>query len=439
MSIYNRAERIRDVIRYIKRFKNALMIIHFDEEIITSPFFSSHIRDISLIHQAGIRVAIIPGAKKRINTVLSDNQIPWKIINQTRITEENAMPLIKMAAFDVSNQVMTSLAGEGITAVIGNWVRARGMGVIQGIDFSTAGEIDKLATDAIKTVLDNGFIPIFPCIGWNSTGKPYNISSFHLASEIAIHLQAEKLFYITPDASLSQENCIIPETIGLSPEKIIPSLNLAELETLISANKQHKKDNPLLNLLELAKKSCQRGVTRVHLLNGTLEGTIPCEIFSDLGSGTMIYQSNYGCIRSMKQEDIPHVLSLIRPFVEEGILLPRSEELLLETFHDYIVYELDDGIRACAAFHQYDNQQGEIACVAVDPTCTHMGIGPKIISFLTSKAQEQGNKSVFVLTTKTADWFEKQGFIQDGIETLPNERREKWNNGRNSKLYRKTF
>ena len=64
MSIYNRAERIRDVIRYIKRFKNALMIIHFDEEIITSPFFSSHIRDISLIHQAGIRVAIIPGAKK---------------------------------------------------------------------------------------------------------------------------------------------------------------------------------------------------------------------------------------------------------------------------------------------------------------------------------------------------------------------------------------
>ena len=101
-----------------------------------------------------------------------------------------------MAAFDVSNQIMTAFAGERKTSVIGNWVRARGKGVIDGFDYGTSGEIEKLQTDSIKTVLDNGFIPIFPCIGWSIAGKPYNISSIELSQQIAINLNADKLFFL---------------------------------------------------------------------------------------------------------------------------------------------------------------------------------------------------------------------------------------------------
>jgi amino-acid N-acetyltransferase len=46
-----------------------------------------------------------------------------------------------MAAFDVSNRVMTMLSANGITAVIGNWVKARGIGVIEGVDFQSAGVV----------------------------------------------------------------------------------------------------------------------------------------------------------------------------------------------------------------------------------------------------------------------------------------------------------
>ena len=182
--IQEKAERIRDVIRYISKFKNAAVVIHLDDRIIDSPLFSSHIRDISLLHEAGLRVIIVPGAKERINTNLTEANIPWKIKNGSRITTEEAMPIIKDAAFDVSNIVMTSLAGQHLTAVIGNWVRARGRGVLEGIDYATAGEIDKIDVSTLETVLDSGFIPIFPCIGWSLNGKPYNISSNQLAAQI---------------------------------------------------------------------------------------------------------------------------------------------------------------------------------------------------------------------------------------------------------------
>src|SRR5574344_88937 len=234
--IHEKAERIRDVIRYIRRFKNAIVIIYLDDELIDSPLFSSHIRDICLIHEAGLQVIVVPGARKRINEVLSASHIQWKYQGNERITNAEAMPLIKMAAFDVSNQVMTALAGEKKTAVIGNWVRARGKGVINGVDYGTSGEIDKLQDESIRTVLNNGFIPIFPCIGWSVAGKPYNISSIQLAEQIAVHLQADKLFFVMPDAEINASNFTIPKNIGTSEDGEVPALNLDELELFVKEN-----------------------------------------------------------------------------------------------------------------------------------------------------------------------------------------------------------
>lgn len=503
--IQKKAKRIRDVIKYIKRFKNATIIIHMDDSIIDSPLFKEHIQDICLIHEAGLRVIIIPGAKKRIDEILANANIKWSYQNGIRITSQEAIPLVKMAAFDVSNKVMTALAGEGKTAVIGNWVRARSKGVINGIDFEASGEIDKLQDESINTVLENGFIPIFPCIGWSITGKPYNISSIFLAEQIAIHLKADKLFFLLPDAEITDKNFIIPESIGISTEGNVPALNLEELDLFVNTNERlevNSTDNSstnehlvvsnnsqistneqsvatqknmvvsnefpsnntknstehsvvslnsanersevysyvsretIISLLKIAKEACSAGVSRVHIIDSSYEGVLSCEIFSDLGSGTMIYSNGYGKIREMSHQDITTVLSLMQPFVDKGILLPRTEELLSATYSDYIVYEIDDSIRACAALHSYSDGQMEIAAVAVDETCAHIGIGPKMISFLIDKAKKLNAASVFVLTTQTVDWFEKLGFTASDISTLPEKRKELWSPKRGSKLMR---
>ncbi|MCR5605970.1 MAG: amino-acid N-acetyltransferase [Treponema sp.] len=438
-TIPEKAKHIRDVIRYIRRFKNAAVVIYIDDELLDSPLFTSHIRDICLIHEAGLQVLIVPGAKKRIDQVLTDANIPWKTVNNCRITDKSAMDLIKMAAFDVSNRIMTALAGEKLTAVIGNWVRARAKGVINGIDYSTSGEIDKLQDEAIRTVLSNGFIPIFPCIGWSLTGKPYNISSLHLAEQVASHMQADKLFFLIPSAEINDQQFNIPTGIGLSTEHCIPAMNLEELHSFLANNKITEKNKNIISLLKLSEQACLTGVSRVHILNGSIDGTLPCEIFSNLGSGTMIYKSNYGGIRAMKREDIPALLNLIRPFVKKGILLPRSEQNLQEQYQNYIVYELDGAICACAALIPYSDNQMEIAAVAVDESCAHIGIGPKMINYLTEQARFRNAKSVFVLTTQTSDWFEKLGFKNADISTLPDKRKEIWTPKRNSKVLRIEF
>lgn len=416
-----KAENVRDVIRYLQKFKNALVVIYLDDKTIESLLYSSHIRDIALLHEAGLQVVIIPGARSRIDEVLTSSKIDWCYHENTRVTTADAMPLIKMAAFDVSNTIMTSLAANSITAVIGNWVRSRGKGVIDGFDYGTAGEIDKLEVESIKTVLNHGFIPIFPCIGWNSIGHPYNISSMLLAQQVAVNLKADKLFYVTQGGGL------------YNADSNVPAMTLEEVDDFINQNTVNDETKAVL---QTAKDACQNGVTRVHLVDGAQDGVILTEIFSDLGSGTMIYTSNYGKIRPMEQTDIPSVLGIIGPFVKSGKLLSRTQQQLENTFGDYVVYSVDGGVHACAALHLYEDGQAEIAAVAVDEHFEHMGIGPKLIESLIAKAKSKNVKSVFIMTTQAADWFEKLGFEEDKIESLPEKRREMWTAQRNSKVFR---
>ena len=434
MTTSKKAENVRDVIRYLQKFKNALLVIYLDDKTISSPLFSSHIRDIALLHQAGLKVVLIPGARRRIDEVLNNAKIKWTHNEGIRVTTADAMPLIKMAAFDVSNTVMTSLAANNITAVIGNWVRARGKGVLGGFDYGTAGEIDKLETEAIRTVLNDGFIPIFPCIGWNAAGHPYNISSMLLAKQVAMNLKADKLFFMLFNEEICAQKYAIPDGFALSETGNIPAMNLEEVDHFIEKN--FTSGGEVKNILKAAQEACRAGVTRVHILNGNLDGVLHCEIFGGLGSGTMIYTGGYGKVRQMEQTDIPSVLAIMKPFVESGKLLPRTEAQLAEGLEDYIVYELDGGIHACAALHFYEDGQAEIAAVAVDENYAHMGIGPKLIDTLIGQAGEGGAESIFIMTTQTADWFEKLGFEEDTLDSIPEERRKLWDSRRGSKVFR---
>lgn len=436
-------ERIRDVIRYIKKFKGSTLVVRIDDDVVDSPLFASHMHDLALIRETGIRIVIVPGAANHIDRVLDSWKVEWRKIAGVRVTGEEGMNLVKMAAFDVSNRIMTRLSAERITAVIGNWVRARGRGVIDGVDYGSAGVVDKIQLDSLLAVLEDGFIPILPCVGWTAAGRPYNISSTELAVATAVALKADKLFFLGSGSTISVDDYDMPPGAALSPEGRMAAISAGEIPDFIRLNREVDKPNcppdELADLLERGGEACRQGVTRTHILDGDVDGVLPAEIFSDLGSGTMIYLDNYGAYRPMTRDDIPAVLSLMNPFVERGILLARSQEELELTFRDYVIYEIDGGIRACAALHGYAEGMAEIAGLAVDEAYNHMGIGPELMERLIAKAREAGNKAVFVLTTQTADWFERFGFIPAEISLLPAKRREKWSEKRGSRLLIRNF
>ncbi|MDR1932733.1 MAG: amino-acid N-acetyltransferase [Spirochaetales bacterium] len=428
-------ETIREVFQYLHRFAGKTFVIKIDYKIIEDPHFSILMADIARLHEVGVRVVLIPGAKERIDDILAVYRIEDRIIGGVRATSNEAIPFIKMAAFDVANRLMTCLSGSEINAVIGNWVRARGIGLVDGVDYQSAGLVERILTKEICNLTDDGFVPILPCIGWSPAGRPYNIASGELAVVTASRLGAEKLFFITADDGIFARDYAVPDGIPVAPTGRISNFSLTDLEVFFAAN----PGRPRPDLLEYARRACEAGVERVHILDGRKDGVLLKEIFSNLGSGTMVYSNRYSGIRPMRQNDISDVLRVMKPFVDQGILVSRTEETLAETFRDYIVFEVDGAIHASAALHRFPESLGEIAAIAVDENYSHLSVGPRLVDYLCELARKSGLTKVFVLTTRTTDWFLSLGFEEGDLSSLPEKKRSSYNLARKSRILVKSL
>jgi len=424
-------ETIRQAFGYINRFKNETFVIKIESSLISHLFFPILIKDIALLHHIGIKIVLVPGAKTRIDEVLSKEGIVCKTVDNVRISPPESIPFIKMAAFDVSNKIMTMLSESNTNAVIGNWVRARGIGVRNGIDFQSSGLVEKLQKAIVNNVLQEGLVPIFPNIGWNAQGKPYNLSSNELAFTVSNELRAAKLFFITDFGGIVAKDFIVPKGVYVSSDGFVSQLTVDEAKKFLDANTK-AQNKGVMELASMAYRACRNGVSRVHIIDGRVEGMILKEIFSNRGFGTMIYANQFENIRSMVHADIPEVLQLMQPSVDEGVLVSRTEQDMEDRLADYSVYEVDGTIHACGALHLFGNRHAEIAGVAVDETYTNLGIGRKLIEYLIAKAIRLKVRQVFVLTTQSADWFSQLGFTKASVNDLPKERRASYNMKRNS-------
>lgn len=445
---------IREVFHYQSRFEGSTMVFKIDFPLTKDPNFPGLVKDLALLAKTGFKIIIVPGVKENIDAVLKQQNIDSNYVSGAtggdciaedfpiRVTTQEAIPFVEMAAFDAASSFMTFLSGSRVDAVIGNFVRARGLGVINGIDMEHTGTVDKIYADSVKKVLDLGMIPILPCIGWSPSGKPYNVPSDEIALAVSAALGAIKFFIVSAE-SLKNKLCPkgnlnLPENIEKRPDGSILRLTPKQTETLIAENSSSVPWE-----LKLALKASRAGIHRIHIIDGREEGAILKELFSNLGVGTMIYSDEYDSIRPLHSRDLPDILRLMEPLMQNGILIRRNMEIIQEKKDDYAVLEIDGSIRACGALHSWGDasgnaqgeKQGEIAAVATDPQYTDLGLGRKIVGFLIEKAKKSKMKRVFVLTTQSQDWFESMGFKETAIDTLPEQKRKVYDQSRKSKVF----
>jgi amino-acid N-acetyltransferase len=455
----SQVELIREAFHYQSRFDGSTMVFKIDFPVTEDPAFPYLVKDLALLARTGFRVVIVPGAKEWIDAVLAEYGIVSGYLNEkkpegsaltftnTRITTGAAIPFVEMAAFHVAARFMTGLSASRVDAVIGNFVRARGLGVVEGLDMEHTGKVDKILTDSISPLLNLGMVPIIPCIGWSPAGKPYNVPSDEIALAASAALGAVKLFIISVNGGLRRGSYRIPENIAVNEKGRIVRLSPQEAEAVLAANREtatkkgHAEtaggdgtDKPLREL-GLALQASKAGTERVHIIDGREEGAILRELFSNLGAGTMVYADEYESIRSLKGADIPDLLRLMEPLMLQGILVRRNAEDVREKEGDYVVFEIDGSIHACGALHDWGEGQGEIAALATDPVYTDMGLGRRIIRYLIDRAIKQGFRRVFVLTTHTQDWFEFLGFRECTVESLPERKRRNYDRKRKSKIF----
>ena len=427
---------IREVFGYMDRFKGQLFVLKIEDGLMDHPLFPVLMRDIALLHKAGIRIIIVPGTRNSIDAQLKAWEIESKFEGGVRLTSEEALPLIEQASLGVAQRIMSHLTASGLSGIQGNWVLARSLGVIDGVDYMRTGRIERIQRDILEQLLNEKFVPIIPPIGWNKLGQAYNISSTELATELCKYMQVGKLFFIGSENGIKLEGLATGKNTNyLEPTDsgVISALDVDQAKELLELNAE-KLNFAQKDYLQNAINACEAGANRVHLLSGEFQGSVLQEVFSARGDGTMVYANQYSSIRPANMEDIPDILRIMQDYIAKGYLVPRTQESISEKLKDYVVYSIDNSIHGCGALHEFEDGMAEVAAIAVAANYRKSGIGDAIVRHLISMGKMKGYKKLFLLTTQALDWFYPFGFEDGSVEDLPRSKREHYNAKRKSRI-----
>lgn len=422
---------------YINAFRGHTFVIVFGGEVVAEHRFMGLAHDIALLNSLGIKLVLVHGSRPQIEQRLRERKAQSQYLHGKRITDEEALECVKEAAGTVSVEVAaqlsmglanTPMAGARIRVTSGNFVTARPLGIIDGIDHRYTGRIRRIDHAAIQQQLDSGAIVLLSPIGYSPTGEVFNLSALEVAAGTAAALKAKKYICLIEGAGLDDGNgALMREMTPAEAETVLertqPALTMAVAESLRSAI-----------------DCCRNGIRRAHLIDQRLDGALLLELFTRDGIGTMITTDRYQGMRQATIEDVGGILGLISPLEEQGVLVRRSREYLEIDIDQFSVVERDGTIIACAAFHSFPEEAvGELACLAVHSDYQREGYGERLLQRIETEAKRQGITQLFVLTTHASHWFQERGFRAITLETLPVSRQALYNYQRNSQILAKTI
>ncbi len=385
----------------------------------------------ALLTSLGIRLVLVYGARASIEDCLDEKQLASRYHQGIRITDPDTMEAVTSVAGRMLLELQAGLSmglgnspmsNAAIRVNTGNYVSAKPLGVIGGVDYQFTGAIRCTDADAIIHKLDKGEIVVLPPLGYSVTGEAYNLSALAMASEVAVALHADKLIYLMEEADLC----------ALADGRQANQLNREDARELLSRADGHSDG---YRYLKHALDACANGVQRAHLLNREEDGALLNELFTRDGAGLMITTSAYDVTRRANSDDIGAILDLINPHEQQGALVKRSREKLeLEVDHFTILIR-DGVIIGCVGLYPFpDDGMGEVACLVVHPDYQDAGHGNQLLDEVEKEAKRQDLDSLFVLTTRTQHWFLERGFSQASVESLPMAKQSLYNYQRNSKI-----
>jgi amino-acid N-acetyltransferase len=427
----------RSVAPYIHAYRGKTFVVGITGELVAAGKLNFFAQDMAILHAMGVRLVLVHGFRPQVNEQLAAKGQTARFSHGMRITDSVALDCAQEAAGQLRFEIEaafsqglpnTPMANSTVRVVSGNFLTARPVGIIDGIDFQHSGVVRKVDSAAIRKLIDIGALVLLSPFGFSPTGEAFNLSMEDVATQTAIALQADKLVFMTEVPGI-HEDPNNPET------PIDTELALAEAERLLSKLPPPMQPTDIGFYLQHCVKACDGGVERSHILPFSTDGALLMEVFTHDGIGTMVVDEKLESLREAGSDDVGGILQLIEPFERDGTLVKRDRTEIERDIANYTVIEHDGVIFGCAALYPYpEARTGEMAALTVSPQVQGQGDGDKILKRVEQRARTMGLDSIFVLTTRTMHWFIKRGFAPVDPDWLPEARKRKYNWDRRSQV-----
>jgi len=427
----------RSVAPYIHAYRGETFVVALAGEAIAAGKLNAFVQDLSILHAMGIKLVLVHGFRPQLNEQLAAKGHSSRFSHGQRITDAIALDCAQEAAGQLRFEIEaafsqglpnTPMANAAVRVVSGNFLTARPVGIVDGVDFMHSGVVRKVDSKAVRSALDIGAVLLMSPFGFSPTGEAFNLTMEDVATSIAIALQADKLMFVA-EAPGVRENPADPE----SP--VDTELAVADAEKLLTVLGDAAQPSDTARYLQHCMKACRAGVERSHIIPFAVDGAVLMEVYTHDGIGTMVVDEKLESLREATADDVASIVRLIEPFEQDGTLVKRDRTEIERDIDNYTVIEHDGVIFGCAALYPYpEAKTAEMAALTISPQVQAQGDGERILRRVEQRAKAMGLTSLFVLTTRTMHWFIKRGFQQVDADWLPEARKRKYNWDRRSQV-----
>jgi amino-acid N-acetyltransferase len=416
---------------YISAHRGKTFVVYLGGDALAHPNITNIVHDLALLHVLGVQLVLVHGGRPQLNAALPDSASHA----HRRITQPEHMDTVTGVYGLLRSQLEglfstglpnTPLHNVDISVVSGNFVTAKPLGVLDGVDHLFTGQLRNLDNTRVQRLLDANNIVLQSPLGFSSSGQAFNLASEELAADISIALQADKVIFFDETEHLNAAD-------GQRESTVTPSSVEDHFGALSATTAQR---------FSAMARAVRAGVTKAHQISFATDGGLLQELFTADGAGTQIIEEKAQPVRAAKLDDVGDIVEIIRPLEESGALLRRSRDRLEQEIEHFMVAEVDGVTVGCCAVYLH-GEQAELACVAVSDLYRRgsagVAIGANLLLAAEQHAMQVGATGLFVLTTQTQDWFEERGFQGGDVNDLPETKQSLYNWQRGSKVLFKSL
>lgn len=279
-----------EALPYIQRFQDAHIVVKYggnameDEEL-----KAAFAQDIVLMKIVGMNPIVVHGGGPQIGEMLAKLDIPTKFVDGIRVTDGPTMDVVQMVLGGLVNQQIVSQIhaqggrAVGLTGKDGAFIRANKMtlskhskelNVPEIIDIGHVGQVAEVDKDLLSTMFHSKYIPVIAPIGIGPDGESYNINADHVASAVAMSIDAEKLILLTNTPGILNHN-----------NETISRLTTTELHRLVE---EGTITEGMLPKAQCAIEAIEGNVHNVQIIDGRVPHALLLEILTDGGIGTLL-------------------------------------------------------------------------------------------------------------------------------------------------------
>jgi acetylglutamate kinase len=287
----NVADILIEALPYIRRFSGETVVIKYGgHAMVDDALKEDFARDITLLKFIGINPVVVHGGGPQIGSVLEKMGITSEFVDGMRVTDRPTMNVVEMVLVgNVNKEIVAQIIHQGGKAVglsgkDGRLILAEKMQVVRPsamedkppeiIDIGMVGEVVEINAEIIQTLEAGGFIPVIAPVGVGDSGATYNINADWVASEIAVALKAMKLILLTDVTGVLDESGTLISSVAADEVKAL--LN----EGIVSGG--------MIPKVQCALKAVEKGVNKVHIVDGRKPHAVLLELFTDKGIGTEV-------------------------------------------------------------------------------------------------------------------------------------------------------